>query len=60
MWEALRDIAHDREMALNDLVTEIDRQRSASSLTAAIRVYIVGFYRTAAGGGSARRSVLPM
>jgi len=49
MWQALRDIAHSREIPVNDLVTEIDRHRGAPSLTAAIRVYIVGFYRNAAG-----------
>jgi predicted DNA-binding ribbon-helix-helix protein len=51
MWEALRDIARGREMPVNDLVTEIDRHRGAPSLTAAIRVYIVDFYRNAAGFG---------
>jgi predicted DNA-binding ribbon-helix-helix protein len=51
MWEALRDIARLQGVGLNDLVTEIDRRRQASSLTAAIRVYIVGFYRSAAGPG---------
>jgi predicted DNA-binding ribbon-helix-helix protein len=49
IWEALRDVARRREMALNDLVTEIDRHRAAPGLTAAIRVYIVDFYRNAAG-----------
>ncbi len=48
MWEALRDIARRRRVTMHDLVTDIDRKRIASSLTAAIRVYIVDFYRTAA------------
>ena len=48
MWEALREIARRRGMGLHALVTEIDRERTASSLTAAIRVYIVDFYRAAA------------
>ena len=48
MWEALREIARQRETNLNELVTEIDRRRDASSLTAAIRVFIVDFYRRAA------------
>ena len=30
------------------------------SLTAAIRVYIVDFYRTAAGAAAAQRPVLPL
>jgi predicted DNA-binding ribbon-helix-helix protein len=58
MWEALHDIARGRAMSLNDLVTEIDRLREASSLTAAIRVYIVDFYRTAAAAGGERRPAL--
>jgi predicted DNA-binding ribbon-helix-helix protein len=49
MWDALRDISRQRGLRLNDLVTEIDGRRGAPSLTAAIRVYIVDFYRNAAG-----------
>ena len=62
MWEALRDIARLRGLGLNDLVTEIDQRREASSLTAAIRVYIVRFYRSAAGvsSGPAAHAPLPM
>ena len=48
MWEALQDIARQQQMTIHDLVTGIDRERTASSLTAAIRVYIVDFYRAAA------------
>jgi predicted DNA-binding ribbon-helix-helix protein len=64
MWEALREIARQRATTVNDLVTEIDRSREASSLTAAIRVYIVGFYRSAAAQAGCvselRRPALPM
>ena len=63
MWEALREIARGRDMALNDLVTEIDRHRRAPSLTAAIRVFIVDFYRSAAGvgaGGTQATAPLPI
>jgi len=48
MWDALHDIAHRLGATTHDLVTDIDRERTASSLTAAIRVYIVDFYRAAA------------
>ena len=54
MWEALQDIARRQERTVHDLVTQIDRERTASSLTAAIRVYIVGFYRSAAALGAPR------
>ncbi|HEX3863893.1 MAG TPA: ribbon-helix-helix domain-containing protein [Stellaceae bacterium] len=49
MWEALLDIARQTELTVHDLVTRIDRDRSSSlSLTAAIRVHIVNYYRKAA------------
>jgi len=48
MWDALQDIARRLRATTHDLVTDIDRERTASSLTAAIRVYIVDFYRAAA------------
>jgi predicted DNA-binding ribbon-helix-helix protein len=50
MWEALHEIARRRNLSVHRLATEIDEARSASSLTAAIRVYIVDFYRAAAAG----------
>lgn len=49
MWDGLRDIAERRGMSLNDLVSEIERNRGTPGLTAAIRVYIVDFYRRALG-----------
>jgi predicted DNA-binding ribbon-helix-helix protein len=48
MWNALQDIAHLAGLTVNDVATDIDRMRTASSLTAAIRVYVVEFYRKAA------------
>jgi predicted DNA-binding ribbon-helix-helix protein len=54
MWEALQDIARRHGTNINQLVTEIDRRRNSSSLTAAIRVYIVDFYRAAASTQSQR------
>lgn len=48
MWEALNDIARRRRLTIHQLVTSIDRERTASTLTAAIRVFIVDYYRSAA------------
>jgi predicted DNA-binding ribbon-helix-helix protein len=45
MWDALHDVAKRRRLTIHDLVTSIDDNRTESSLTAAIRVYIVNFYR---------------
>lgn len=49
LWDALQDIACRREMTIHQLATEIAGRRTLSNLTAAIRVYIVEFYRAAAG-----------
>ena len=59
MWQALREIAGWRGISLNALITEIAEARDASSLTAAIRVYIVDFYRSAAAGPP-ERPVVPV
>lgn len=45
IWDALADIAGRLNRTVNGLVTEIERDRTASSLTAAIRVFVVDFYR---------------
>lgn len=39
-WEALKTLAAGRGRSVNDLVTEIDRER-ATNLSSAIRVYIL-------------------
>jgi predicted DNA-binding ribbon-helix-helix protein len=59
MWEALLEIARRRDTNINQLVTEIDRQRRSSSLTAAIRVYIVDFYRAAAAHADRATALRP-
>ena len=48
MWEALQQVCTRESKSLNELVTEIDRQRSESSLTAAIRVYLLRYFSAAA------------
>lgn len=53
MWDALHDIARCMGVPIHEVVTQIDRHRTASSLTAAIRVYIVEFYRQAAAAVAA-------
>jgi len=58
MWEGLQDIARRRGMSLNELVTEIERNRDMPGLTAAIRVYIVDFYRKALGAAGRPETVV--
>jgi predicted DNA-binding ribbon-helix-helix protein len=48
MRKALHDIARRRQVTVDAFVTEIERRRRTSGLTATIGVHIVEFYRTAA------------
>ncbi len=48
MWEALQHLCSREGKSLKELVTEIDRQRSESSLTAAIRVFLLRYFCAAA------------
>ena len=48
MWEALHQLCRRECKSLNEVVTEIDRQRTESSLTAAIRVFLLRYYSAAA------------
>jgi predicted DNA-binding ribbon-helix-helix protein len=48
MWEALHQICRREGKTLNELVTQIHRQRAESSLTAAIRVYLLRYFSAAA------------
>ncbi len=48
MWDALTEICRREEMTVHELCGLIDERRRASSLTAAIRVFIVTYFRAAA------------
>jgi predicted DNA-binding ribbon-helix-helix protein len=45
MWEAFRDIAARENVTVHQLATRIKGQTRASSLTSAIRVFVVEYYR---------------
>src|ERR1051325_4873672 len=59
MWDALQDIARRQHVTVHDLVTHIDRNRTTSGLTAAIRVHIVNFYRSVAFQAGQVQSLRP-
>jgi len=48
MWDALAEICRREGMSLHEVCTLIDARRQASSLTAAIRVFTLTYYRAAA------------
>jgi predicted DNA-binding ribbon-helix-helix protein len=48
MWDALTEICRREDLTIHQLCALIDERRQASSLTAAIRVFIVNYFRSAA------------
>ena len=48
MWDALDEICRREGLTRHQLCTRIDRHGRASTLTAAVRVFVVGYYRAAA------------
>ncbi len=47
-WQQLKEIAAQKNMSINQLVTEIDRERKLENLSSAIRVYILRELKKAA------------
>ncbi len=48
MWDALAEICRREEMTMHEICGLIDSRRQASSLTAAIRVFTLAYFRAAA------------
>lgn len=46
-WDALKIIATQRKLSINDLTTQIDETRGARNLSSAIRVFILDWYKKA-------------
>jgi predicted DNA-binding ribbon-helix-helix protein len=44
-WDALREIADRKDMAISTLVAAIDHNRTTSNLSSAIRVYVLDHFR---------------
>lgn len=44
-FEALQLIAAEQKLSLNQLITNIDKERSTSNLSSAIRLYILKYYQ---------------
>tara|TARA_E500000178_G_scaffold346813_2_gene399042 strand:- start:694 stop:942 length:249 start_codon:yes stop_codon:yes gene_type:complete len=44
-WAALADMARTREMSVTDMIAEIDACERSGSLTSALRVAILNWYR---------------
>jgi len=48
MWDALDEICQREGVSLNELCSRIADRRSASSLTATVRVFVMSYFRAAA------------
>lgn len=52
LWESLSDISRREGRNINDIVSMIDGRRGDSALTAALRIFILSYFRTASGPAS--------
>src|SRR5262245_24593378 len=48
-WDALREIADQKDIAISTLVAAIDHNRTTSNLSSAIRVYVLDHFRRGDG-----------
>jgi predicted DNA-binding ribbon-helix-helix protein len=51
MWDALRLVCERERASIHEIVTAIERARSESSLTSAIRVFLLRYFMNAATEG---------
>lgn len=64
MWDALADVCRREKCTIRDICTLVDTQRGASSLTSAVRVFVLAYFRSVArnlaaeGNGVMARSAL--
>ncbi len=47
MWEAMEDICHREHLSVHEVCSYVELRRTQSSLTAAMRVFILGYFRAA-------------
>lgn len=62
LWDALDEMCDREKLSVHDLCSRIDRKRFGPGLTAALRAYIVEYYRVAStehGHESAGHGALP-
>lgn len=48
VWDAVEEICAREDLSVHDLCTLIERRRTGSSRTAAVRAFILGYFREAA------------
>ena len=50
-WQSLKEIAREREVSLNTLLADINKQRVHANLSSAIRLFVLDYYRQLAEHG---------
>lgn len=48
VWDALEEVCARENMNLHEVCTHVERRRSGSSRTAAVRTFVLGYFREAA------------
>lgn len=48
VWDALEEVCKREGMTLHEVCTHVERRRSGSSRTAAVRTFVLGYFREAA------------
>jgi predicted DNA-binding ribbon-helix-helix protein len=56
MWDALQEVAARENLTLHDLCTQVSKRRGLHSMTAAIRVYLLNYFRAAATHAGHRKA----
>ena len=49
-WQGLKEIAREKELPVNTLLTDINRQRKHANLSSAVRLYVLDHYIRLASG----------
>ena len=44
-WQGLKEIARERELPLNTLIADINKQRQHANLSSVIRLFVLDHYR---------------
>lgn len=52
MWDALAEICNREKSSIKDICTLIDSSRGSTSLTSAVRVFILAYFRFAAANNN--------
>ena len=51
-WNALKEIAQQRNQRLSALIAQIDNERTTGNLSSALRLFVLDQYRSGSGGAA--------